>query len=589
MAHRRAESLSLSRFELFFSGVLRDVRILHSEDVDPSSFISAGLLNLQHVETEVRTNTDKDCSILSDSHDTSEVLDADGRVESLPSMISDYSLGSANLSMPAGGTKVFSLQAIPREPGQISLEKVVLHMEAGSYRLAIVNTNSERLRQDCLYTKYKKRVKKCSIESSTIIDVMPKPPKVKIQIANPVLIYYTDEVMYQEVIVTNDEEVAVDLDLIVAVKDLNGMGLLPDVLWELGDTTEEDPIRSEVSAQYELRKSLGKMDPAQVQSIRFHMRAPRRPNQCILDIEANYTLSTDKDTHIRKLLSLDPDFTEPFAPKYEYLPEIQPDQWPSSFSAPEDDTLPSGITQRWVLKTNLKPTHAYDLTIEDVALLASNARQDIATSMKTLPSPDFAENSVDNQNERRFEIDVQKIEWDDRRNSNLDLEMQIRWRRKEHQHQQLQEAISTSTTIVAVPRLSLSFGEPRVLVAQHKPTTTSEATSDPMVHLVYMLENPSVHLLTFDLTMEADEGFAFSGPKATNTQLVPMSRHTVLYSILPFRRGVWIKPNLKIVDVNFNQTLKVLATGQIRQDNKKGGVLVWTGGDENKNPDLRLA
>lgn len=78
--------------------------------------------------------------------------------------------------------------------------------------------------------------------------------------------------------------------------------------------------------------------------------------------------------------------------------------------------------------------------------------------------------------------------------------------------------------------------------------------------------------------MEASEQFAFSGPKTTVVQLVPLSRHTVRYNILAAKRGLWIQPQLVVVDTYFNKTLRVLPTGDMRADKK--GILVWVDAED---------
>ncbi len=55
--------------------------------------------------------------------------------------------------------------------------------------------------------------------------------------------------------------------------------------------------------------------------------------------------------------------------------------------------------------------------------------------------------------------------------------------------------------------------------------------------------------------------------------LLPVSRQTVRYNILPLVRGAWIAPQLKVVDRYFNKTLKVLATEGLKMD--KRGIVIW--------------
>ena len=125
-----------------------------------------------------------------------------------------------------------------------------------------------------------------------------------------------------------------------------------------------------------------------------------------------------------------------------------------------------------------------------------------------------------------------------------------------------------TTSSLGVKPFPVSMGEPRVLAS-----AIGDDTLPGMIYLDYTIENPSMHFLTFSFTMEASEQFAFSGPKTTVIQLVPLSRHTVRYNLLSFKQGLWIQPQLVVVDTYFKKTLRVLSTEGMRSDKK--GILVW--------------
>jgi solute carrier family 25 protein 38 len=78
--------------------------------------------------------------------------------------------------------------------------------------------------------------------------------------------------------------------------------------------------------------------------------------------------------------------------------------------------------------------------------------------------------------------------------------------------------------------------------------------------------------------MEPSEDFAFSGPKYKTLQLLPLSRQTVRYNLIPSVWGEWIAPQLIVMDQYFNKRLRVSATEGMRSE-KKGGVLVWVPSD----------
>jgi hypothetical protein len=161
-----------------------------------------------------------------------------------------------------------------------------------------------------------------------------------------------------------------------------------------------------------------------------------------------------------------------------------------------------------------------------------------------------------------FDLAVQKLVLGDRQTVGLDLALQIGWRR--------QNSEVANVAILEVPRLVVPMAEPRVLL------TVSPAAIESVraYRLNFLIENPSMHFLTFNITMDASDDFAFSGSKTVALSLVPISRHILQYLILPDKTDQWIEVHLKVVDAYFGQTLKVLAGGEGVKTDKKGGVLI---------------
>lgn len=103
------------------------------------------------------------------------------------------------------------------------------------------------------------------------------------------------------------------------------------------------------------------------------------------------------------------------------------------------------------------------------------------------------------------------------------------------------------------------------------------------LELNYTLENPTIYFLTFSITMEGSDVFAFGGPKQIVLQILPLSRHTFKYNLLPINadpEGEWIKPVVKVVDRYFAKTLRCSpADDETRMKLAPGGesILIWTG------------
>jgi len=95
-----------------------------------------------------------------------------------------------------------------------------------------------------------------------------------------------------------------------------------------------------------------------------------------------------------------------------------------------------------------------------------------------------------------------------------------------------------------------------------------------MIHFEVTIENPSNHFLTFGVQFEPSEKFAFSGVKASTLQLVPLSRRTMTFRLVPFTRGDWIGPVRCVIrDRYFQKILKIAPTEGVRID--KEGIFVW--------------
>jgi len=109
--------------------------------------------------------------------------------------------------------------------------------------------------------------------------------------------------------------------------------------------------------------------------------------------------------------------------------------------------------------------------------------------------------------------------------------------------------------------------------------THTEAHPSPttrgLINLVYTIENPTMHVLTFNVSMEANELYGFGGSKQFAIQLMPLSRYVMKYRIMPLQRGVWIKPVLKVVDKYYNKSLKIAACEGVVAGEKGVGISIW--------------
>lgn len=346
----------------------------------------------------------------------------------------------------------------------------------------------------------------------------------------------------------------------------------------------------------------------------------------------------------------------PFRTSFDFSPRVHPDPWPDYFSLPSDlaPQCPLGITQRWALTVTIAAQGEGTLLLTEWALpvhavaggIVATVAADAGGQPKTLNSGAPATLT--------FLLDVQKLSLEDRRAASADVALSLSWRRTDTSPEWPEV---TNTTLLPVPRLPVPGSEPRVLAAvvsapapvsplvagaplgggeegvagapqrlggRARARTTSslvptaaagEASVPGVLHLQYVLENPTNYFLTFSVVMEASEGFAFSGPKQTVVQVLPVARVALGYRLFVYRadaaamgvkeeeeegkgekgkgvgekkakeerrggeKGVWVRPALRVVDRYFNKTLRV-SPGSEGVGLDKNGVMVWVPTEE---------
>lgn len=264
-----------------------------------------------------------------------------------------------------------------------------------------------------------------------------------------------------------------------------------------------------------------------------------------------------------------------FEAKFNFGPLVHPEPWPSYFdpallSASDDE--PSGIPQRWRLGSQITSVASEEVRIKGAEIAIDRIAND--ATFKVLESSENKDQVLAPiaKTEKSFQILTQKFSLDDRRPTILELSLAVSWARDADS--------AINTTRVTVPRLNMPSSEPRVLCVA---AVSEQDTSD--ILLQYYLENPSTHFLTFVVTLEANDDFAFSGPKHRTLSLAPFSRHLITYNLLVHGKreetkladgqGRWIWPVLQVLDSYFQKSLRVLAAGPGVRVDPQRGLGVW--------------
>lgn len=557
-AHDISAPIILSQIKLEFSGGLKNVKFLHEPSAIPWLTANNESMHFYNVALQ----------------QTNRNTDAAKNMDSRPSEASHFLFGTSDLKLAPGTTKILAFESVPREAGEVEAASVTININAETFDFEIVVTDIDQLNAENMWIKTSSGLSKKRLigNNSTNVKILPKPPKMLIEIVNQRKSYFTDQVINFEVQLQNGEEASTDVTL--EAQFLGVSGEIPDLRWTKNDSL--GPGVEDFSHQNVGKAiiSLGEMYPGGTRNYQLSFQSGTEAAQYSLQVKAYYYLLPDPDTHISKIVEVQLNFRRPFEANYHLSPRIHRTPWPNYFSADSVshyDTVskmnvtPSGLCQKWILSAKIASRSVGSIAIEDVRLQSLANLHDAVCKISQPKHCVDQEATIPPQTAqtRQFELEVQKYDLEDRRATALNLQVEIRWRCEDF-------STASAITKLAVPELMIPFGEPRVLAFSQK-----DQEGD-LIHLEYTLENPSQFMLTFNLTMESSEEFAFSGPKAMSLQLVPLSRHTIQYNVLPLAQGMWINPTFRAVDVHFNKILRVHATEGVRSDAK--GIYIWVDG-----------
>ncbi|KAL6718001.1 hypothetical protein ACLMJK_004086 [Lecanora helva] len=565
-AQTSSKPLVLSQIKVAFSGNLRDFAIKHEPGQAPRAKCIDGLnsiyqLPLTRVSPKSSLMT-SDIAVTEDNHPANDLM------------------GSADLTIVPGATKVFLIEQIPREAEDVEVASLTLCLKEEQFDLDVILTEDEQISEPTLWLPSEVGLVKKTLKAarSSAVKILPKPPKMRIEVREIASIYYTDEIVCLNLWVMNeeDEEASVTLEARV----IPSKGPLPCIYWEAlqkgGGPEAEHLMNHSLDEQKNttISKFVGNVTSYSNQSHRICVQGVPEAAEYTLEVRARYYLVSDPETLISKFNSARIPITPAFEVSYSFMPVIANEPWPSYFdvdelgdaeedSADEGAQSAKGLTQTWVLTPRLYSLASESLDIHHfsprILEIHDAALCDITPSAKdTSELISIPPNEVQ---ERNFTLKAQKIDLEDRRSTFLDLRMEIVWQRKNSKN-------PTCISHLAVPELVIPFGEPRVLAIARTGDTPPGVT-----HLSYVIENPSTYALTFNVTMDPSEEFAFSGPKNVSVETLPLSRHTIQYNLMPLVKGTWISPQLRVFDTHFHKALKVSATEGMRSDKK--GLSVW--------------
>lgn len=548
-ARRSTIPIVMSHILISFDGGLKDIRTQHEAGTEPTHLTSDGFC--LH-DVSLHKNPDK--------------LDS----SSLEVPSSDCLFGISELTFSPCDTKIFSYNLIPRDSSTVRVAGITSFIQSESFDLEYIVSRADYVRQEDYWFGTTGGIGRRPAGSNGAdgIRIHPKPPKVQIKIPQLQKEYLTDETVRLEIEIRNEEDEEVEVNL--EARFHGQADTVPIWMWitDQKDTASAEGPLSDPKEEDTPCYNLGHVERSGSRKLSAIFTAKSIATEAVLEIKAIYHVLSEPDTPISKVLVHEIVFDRPFQANYDFQPCVDRQALPNYFKITENHNpnhSAHGLRQLWNTTTRLASFAPEPLIIEDMTLEVNGVQDGAICRVESSTPSDQRPQAVlapSNFHEGRFDISTQKIDLDDRLSTVIHFQLKVRW------HRNRPDAPLT-TTILTVPDLVIPFGEPRVLITTDSP----QGDESDFITLDYTIENPSTHVLNFDVSMDTNDDFAFSGPKTTSIQLVPVSRHIVRYKVLPLVRGKWITPNLRVLDTHFNQVLKVHGTRGMKSD--KRGVSIW--------------
>ena len=517
-------------------------------------------------------NTDQPLHVYLNHDDASDCLDGSLRL-----------VGETNLNILPQQRKIYEFSLVPRQP--IAITALYSILTINNPRFSFSYTIDFLLSEDVqsIWLENLGRSKRSSKKQVyAMATILPKPPRVDLTLRNQDESYYLNEYITFDMKIYNEEEEEVQVALELHITKGGDVEETVDYSW-LDKSAQVVKHKAEDVNIGQSCHFVGTMASATTVLQRFSITAPSNPSTLTLKANALYHLKSDKQTTISKSITFHINILEPLSIEFQFKPCIHPDPWPNYFSydasadeskdepgSPDSvDQKPLGLAQRWQMSAKFTSLVHEPIRFDVVEASVYEINGGIVCNIRRESHSSRSMLRPGMSTEEYFVLDIRKVNIEDRGASTIDLNLLVQWTRSDRSEGKENDGNLIATTI-EVPRFPVPSSEPRVLAAAR---CVGSTFSSILFMLEYTLENPTMHFLTFDLAMEASEEFAFSGPKFGSMNILPISRKTIQFTVMPLsQHNESIRPHLRIADRYFNKTLKILATEGLIVD-KRGMLL----------------
>jgi hypothetical protein len=566
--------IRLTEVKIVFEGSLRSIRLL-SAVADPGTETKSQARLLQVKWRELSMPTDA------------------SNLQSPTGGMSPH-VGSTSLIIGAGQAKVYDLRLVPREAGDVKVASISLMVDEEAFSLVYVLSQQEEGEVSWWESRNGELVSRRMGRNRdpTSVKILPKPPKLQITASNLRKTYYVNENVTLHMELLNEEEDAAIVS--VEARLISPQAHYASIKWsDFGEAISHETSGTDHGFLALPIRNLGVLARLSSTRLAVNMTNTFDPLDHEFEITLRYHLESEPETPLSKITTFKLPFIRPFEANYDFLCQYDRRPWPNFFEpsatvagSTRDYGKPlerahltaTGVRQQYALIAKIFSFAVEPVIIEEVVVTTQNVIGGAVCYTAPPSRRKRAENNgpdlileyaaelikPDETQNFEFTIDVQKDILGDRHSVGLDLALHIRWRRADDKE--------STTSMLEIPRYLAPVAEPRVLLTAHP---NAEAPISGLRHLVFTIENPSMHFLTFSISMESSEDFAFSGPKATNVSLVPLSRHSVEYRVVSSKTNEWIRVNLGVVDAYFGKTLRINPANEFVRSDKKHDVSVW--------------
>ena len=435
--------------------------------------------------------------------------------------------GTSDLTLKPGQTRVFELTIPLRESGDAEVTSLVLSHQNDAFELHYTMSLSGANQAGGWHIKGSDKAKHARPSANTL-HILPRPPKMEVKLADMLDQYYANELvdLHVELLNAEDEAANVKLEVLLNGKDVSAFKVLIGGEERVSEATEEGQRLTALPvgriASSESFKTTFRIDPADA------------PTVYDLQVRAAYHLESDPATPITQLLSITLNLVNAFEANYDLVPRLHSEPWPSLFDPdniadPADKeqsatVVAKGFAQKWCLKCHYASFAEQDIQVMgmETKVLSSVG----GASCTVVQGPQVPDAGITihpkTMHDAAFDLVAQKTSLDDRSPVSLDLAFVIHWRRGD-----AKDTDVVNTTNMPVSKYLELGSEPRVLGTIARADPGSEAWLPGVTWLSVTIENPSNHFLTFGLSMDPSDEFAFSGSKQT-----AMSRLATMLRIL---------------------------------------------------------